>query len=235
MPMSPRLLRPRQAGGFDPRRITGLALWLDAADTSYSASTGTWADKSGNGRNFSQATANNRPIVSAVTQNGRSVLEFDGTNDQLIHNSNFLQVSNCTLFAAFRRLGGVFGGVISSASGADRSPAILIDSSQGTVRGHANFSQAGAGVVNSFNITSGTVDAGASTIWVDGTQRDTDAASNTVDTTSTTTAIGTYRQSAANYLNGYIGEIVVYTRVLSAAERRTVEAYLGKKWGITVA
>jgi hypothetical protein len=32
MPMSPRLLRPR-ATGFDPRSISGLALWLDAADT----------------------------------------------------------------------------------------------------------------------------------------------------------------------------------------------------------
>jgi hypothetical protein len=31
MPMNPRLLRPR-ASGFDPRSISGLALWLDAAD-----------------------------------------------------------------------------------------------------------------------------------------------------------------------------------------------------------
>lgn len=33
MPMDSRLLRPR-ATGFDPRSISGLALWLDAADTS---------------------------------------------------------------------------------------------------------------------------------------------------------------------------------------------------------
>jgi hypothetical protein len=33
MGMSPKLLRPR-ASGFDPRSISGLALWLDAADTS---------------------------------------------------------------------------------------------------------------------------------------------------------------------------------------------------------
>ena len=232
--MSARLLRPRSSVVFDPRRITGLALWLDAADTSYNASTGTWTDKSGNSRNFSQAITNNRPIVSSVTQNGRTVLEFDGSNDQLTHNSNFLQVSNCTLFAAFRRLGGTFGGVISSSGTGDRSPGILIESSQGAIRGHANLSLAGASVANSFNITSGVVDAGATTIWVDGTQRDTDAVSNTLDTSQTTTAIGTYRQAAANYLNGYIGEIVVYTRVLTTAERRTAESYLGKKWGVTV-
>ena len=33
MPMNPRLLRPRQTG-FTPRSISGLALWLDAADSS---------------------------------------------------------------------------------------------------------------------------------------------------------------------------------------------------------
>lgn len=39
--MSPRLLRPRQAG-FDPRTISGLALWLDAsaADSLYTTDTG---------------------------------------------------------------------------------------------------------------------------------------------------------------------------------------------------
>jgi hypothetical protein len=235
MAMSPRLLRPRQAGGFDPRRITGLALWLDAADTSYNASAGTWTDKSGNGRNFSQATVNNRPIVSSVTQNGRSILEFDGTNDQLIHNSNFLQVANCTLFAAFRRLGSPFGGVISSAGNADRSPCIVTDGSIAYVRGFANASLSISPAINSFNITSGTVTDGASVIFTNGTQVDSDAASGTLDTSQSTTAIGTFRQAAANYLNGYIGEIVVYTRVLTTAERRTVEAYLGRKWGITVA
>jgi hypothetical protein len=51
----------------------------------------------------------------------------------------------------------------------------------------------------------------------------------------TTTAIGSYRTTQANYLNGYIGEIIVYTRVLTVSERRMAEGYLGKKWGITVA
>jgi hypothetical protein len=234
MGMSPRLLRPR-ASGFTPKSISGLSLWLDAADTSYNASTGTWTDKSGNGRNFSQGTPNNRPIFSAVTQNGRTLLEFDGGNDQLTQGSNFLQVANCTLFAAFRRLGGTFGSVITSAGSSDSSPSLLIDSGRGVVRGFANFSQASVSAVDSFNITSGTVTNGASVIFTNGTQSDSDAASGTLDTTQTTTAIGTYRQAAANYMSGYIGEIIAYTRVLTTDERKRVESYLGKKWGITVA
>jgi hypothetical protein len=235
MSMNPRLLRPI-ATGFNPKTIAGLALWLDAPE--YNASTGTWADKSGNGRNFGQDIAENRPIVSAVTQNGRAILELDGSNDQLIHNSNFLQVANCTLFAAFRRLGGAFGGVISSARisiASDRSPGILIDSSRGSIRGFFNVSYAAVAAVDSFNITSGTVTDGASVIFTNGTQIVSSAAASTLDTGNTTTTIGTYRTIAGNYLNGYIGEIIAYTRVLSVSERKKVEGYLGKKWGITVA
>ena len=231
MPLRRSILRPR----FNPKMLPGLQLWLDAADSSYNASTGTWGDKSGNGRNFSQATANNRPIISATTQNGKPLLEFDGTNDQLIHSSNFLQASNCTMFSAFRRLGGTYGGVISSSSNADSSPGIIIDANQGAIRGFSNFSLAGSGVVDSFCIVSGQVNTGAATMWVDGTLRDTDAASGSLDTSQSQTAIGTYRTSAANYLQGYIGEIIVYATVLADAERKRVEAYLGTKWGITVA
>ena len=230
--MSPRLLRPL-ASGFNPKTIAGLALWMDAPE--YNASTGTWADKSGNGRDFAQAIAANRPIVSAVTQNARAILEFDGSNDQLIQGSNFLQVANCTMFTAFQRNAGTFGGVIASASNADRSPGIIIDSSRGAIRGFQNFAFAAAGAVNAFNITSGTVTDGTAVMFTNGTEISTNAASNTLDTSGTTTVIGSYRTTQANYLNGYIGEIIIYTRVLSVSERRRVEGYLGKKWGITVA
>jgi len=229
--MNPRLLRPT-ASGFDPRRISGVLVWLDAADTSYNASTGTWADKSGNSRNFTEAVAENRPIVSTTTQNGQTILEFDGSNDRLTNNTNFLQISNCTLFATFRRLGNTFGGVISSASDLDGSPAVLIDSSLGRLRGHANLSTAGVGVVDSFCVFSGTVNAGATTLFVNGTQRDTDAAIGSLDTTATTTRIGTYRQANANFFNGYIGEIIAYNRVLTTDERKKVEGYLAWKWGL---
>lgn len=232
MAMNARLLRPT-ASGFNPKTIAGLALWMDAPE--YNASTGTWADKSGNGRNFAQAIAANRPIVSAVTQNARAILEFDGSNDQLIQSSNFLQVANCTMFASFQRNAGTFGGVIASANNADRSPGIIIDTSRGAIRGFQNMALAAVGAVNAFNITSGTVTNGTAVMFTNGTQISTSAASNTLDTTGTTTAIGSYRTTQANFLNGYIGEILVYTQVLTVSERRRVEGYLGKKWGITVA
>lgn len=36
------------------------------------------------------------------------------------------------------------------------------------------------------------------------------------------------------YLNGYIGEIIIYDRGLKTDERQAVEKYLGRKWGINI-
>ncbi len=38
--------------------------------------------------------------------------------------------------------------------------------------------------------------------------------------------------SGASYFTGYVGEVIVYDRALKKEERQSVEAYLGKKWGV---
>lgn len=52
MGMNPKLLRPRSTG-FNPKSISGLALWLDASDLSTITLNGSnvseWRDKSGAG------------------------------------------------------------------------------------------------------------------------------------------------------------------------------------------
>jgi hypothetical protein len=82
--------------GFDPRSISGLALWLDSADAStlFQNSNGTtpatatgdpigyWRDKSGSGSHVTQATAANRPS-RAVGPFGKPAIDFDGVNDCL--------------------------------------------------------------------------------------------------------------------------------------------------------
>lgn len=237
MSMSPRLLRPR-ATGFNPKSISGLLVWMDASDSStYTVATGVseWRDKSGNGRTFTQSTANNQPLVSSTQQNGKALLEFDGTNDRLTATGNWLQIANCTLFAAFKRNAGVYGGIIASSGNGDNSPGILVDSSSPAIRGYNNFSLTAAGSIAAFHVLSGTVTNGATVAFTNGTQSDSDAASGTLGVDQTTTVIGTYRTSAANYFNGLIGEILAFNRVLSVSERQSVERYLGKKWGVTVA
>jgi hypothetical protein len=33
---------------------------------------------------------------------------------------------------------------------------------------------------------------------------------------------------------GNIGEVIIFTKALTATERKSVEQYLGKKWGIAI-
>ena len=40
--------------------------------------------------------------------------------------------------------------------------------------------------------------------------------------------------SSPTYFTGHIGEIIIYDRALKKEERQSIEAYLGKKWGITM-
>ena len=79
---------PGPGGDFSPADIDDLGLWLDADDAStFTFGTGTavatWADKSGAGRNMTQATSANRPTRNDGTVNGRASVDFDGTNDRL--------------------------------------------------------------------------------------------------------------------------------------------------------
>jgi hypothetical protein len=84
---------------FTPTSISGLQLWLDASDSStlFNATAGgslvttdgsavaRWADKSGNNRHATQATANARPLLRTGGNgiNSKTVLSFDGSNDFL--------------------------------------------------------------------------------------------------------------------------------------------------------
>jgi hypothetical protein len=82
----------KKSSMWTPAELTGLAMWLDAADASTITLNGSdvsqWNDKSSSGFNASQATAANQPTYSAtgfngkptVTQSGDRFLEFGVTS-----------------------------------------------------------------------------------------------------------------------------------------------------------
>jgi hypothetical protein len=231
-------MRPR-ATGFNPRSIANIALWLDANDSaSVTIETGVkvWADKSGGAKNFTQDTLNNQPSYSA-TLNGKKVISFNGTSHQLNNLTNIINVSNVTMFVVGQRNSGAFSGYITSmdAPGGDFSPAVLINSNNIAIRGDGGTLAAGSAGFTGPNVITGVVSSWAPSLYLGGTFIQSQAALGTTGLGNVKTSIGTYRIAASNFLNGYIGEIICYTRVLSTTERQTVERYLGKKWGLTVA
>ncbi len=97
------LITGSQKVNWDPSRIT-TALWLDAADastvTTVSGAVSQWNDKSGNGRNASQATAGNRPTYTSAGQNNLNVLTLDGSNDSLALAANLGITTAHSIFVA---------------------------------------------------------------------------------------------------------------------------------------
>jgi hypothetical protein len=102
MGMNPRLLRPT-ASGFDPRRISGLQLWMHAEDAVLSGTNVTsWPDRSKRG--FSATVTSGTPTFGATAINNRPAVKFDGSSSLRI-NANVFTVglsSTVSIFAAVR-------------------------------------------------------------------------------------------------------------------------------------
>jgi hypothetical protein len=219
-----------------PTEISGCVGWWDASDAASITQSGglvsQWNDKSGNNRHAT-ASGGARPTLTAGGLNGRSVVTFDGTDDQMLISSGFLQVPNVTILSVFKYNSGQYGGIISSAlqPADDSSPRLVIHNGSFRTWGYSNFSDTPQGT--SPTLVTGRVQAGASSIFQSGLLAAAGAASGSLTTGSTQTAIGSYRTNAGNHLNGYIAEIVVFDSALSTSDRARVEAYLAAKWGIT--
>ena len=234
-PMSPRLLRPI-ASGFNPKSISGLAAWWDAADTStvttVSGAVSQWNDKSGLARNVLQSTANNRPAYSS-TQNGMNVLTFDGSNDRLATSSMFsLGTGGYTVFAVASNAGGFQ--VLFEGNALNPYMSILASGSTGFRHydGSAEVdTPSGVYTVDKFFVLEYVISSSSRLILVDGTQQASGAGTSRsagLQTIGATT-------SGGFFWNGKIGEMLVYSGAVDSSKRATARSYLGKKWGVTVA
>lgn len=261
MAMSPRLLRPRASSSFTPKNLSGLELWLDAADGSTlfdadsggslvaaDGAVGRWVDKSGNSRNFTQGTANNRPLWRATGKNGRGVLEFDGSNDRLVGPTTQFVKTNAafTVLAVYlvndvtQNFPTVFSTNTDQAENwrfIDSPVASYNDAGFGSASGNfgkyrwvgrtrgtwyaASVAYNGSGATTVGNYTVRQNASGQSLLSAGAYGNDSSSGS----------AVGA--QSAnSNFLNGRIAELCIYSKALSATELASMESYLNKKWSL---
>ena len=250
--MNPRLLRPRAAGGFNPKTIAGLQLWLDAADastvTTVSGAASQWNDKSGNARHATQGTANNRPAYNGVI-GGKAALTFDGTNDAMATGLESASLTGyATLFCVCRP------NFADATAASLRAPLYGRDSTTSNAYGLNLLNTSGTLTLNTqwrgigFNQSGGpTVTLGIDAIMVGGitatqyVRRVSGVAANlaTTPTAGTNSAAGNFLNvgqdpTQLRWWNGPIGEVLVYNRDLSLTEIQTIERYLTTKWAIGV-
>jgi hypothetical protein len=246
MAMSPRLLRPL-ATGFNPKSLGTLALWLDGADrsrmfsddaaTTLSADDGQVAvyKEKANGYNLTQTTANNRPLVRSNIKNGRSVLEFDGSNDSLASPSLVEDWAALTAFAVFNMdTTGVIGRLF------ERGQRIWFRNSDALTfyySGPSGWTTAAGSVTNNnwFYTTLNWTGAAAGTDSpqrVNGSASGSGSGANAVVSVANEIAYIGNRAAGDRPMDGYIAEMLIFSQSLSSAAVAKVEGYLKTKWGL---
>jgi hypothetical protein len=256
MPNHARKLLLGLLGGsasFSPLSIAGLALWLDASDAStlFQNSNGTtaatadtdpvgyWGDKSGNGKHVIQATANARPLLKLAQQNGRNWVLFDGANDLLSVAS--LTLSTSTAFCVFKSSGGYIawehGPNVATTNGAS----FITDPVEPTISMFRTSLQnkrvAGGLNDNTVRIVAAefTGPMAGLKFYINGVNQamtDITTADLTASSVSTSFNVGARISGGVGTLGfiGPIAELLVYSPVLSDANRAAVETYLNAKW-----
>lgn len=249
-----------------PRSINDLGVWLDAMDASSFTEVGgqvsEWRDKSGNARNFSQTTANNRPTLFTsasnattsipATINGRQGFFFDGANDQLAGNIASLSIlSNapgCTVFIASRWLGAVSNGGSVYTIQSRASFSVFNTATGGVYKNASRDGTSQVGLQNGGTIATGTnylfrhtvdYEAGTQAVFTNGTRAGGVGTPGGGTGFAVAAAAGSFRigalNASSNFYPGIIGEVLVYRRALTANETEAVEkGYLAPKWGFTV-
>ncbi|XZF14017.1 beta strand repeat-containing protein [Chitinophagaceae bacterium MMS25-I14] len=225
-----------------PANITnGIQLWLkaDAGTTLNGTTVSNWGDQSFNSNDASQATATLQPVLVTNGANFNPGLYL--SNADFLDNSTaaLLNTNSFTALAEMKTLSAAFnwGGVVSyNHSGNTLRPAIT------TISGAYNvgLNQIDVGATNAsvtvpfygYQVrTSG--NATTITATLNG-----GASSNTTPVwTGTGTVpgymIGRHDGNAGNSYTGYINEVIVYNRELTAPELQKIESYLAIKYGNT--
>lgn len=248
--------------GFNPLSISGCQLWMDAADTATISVSGSavtqWNDKSGNSRNFAQSTAGNRPSSGTRTQNGKNIIDFDGTDDRLVSTSatstwTFLHNgTEYTCFFAVVKDGDAYMDIMGNNGNASANTGAVF-SEANSLRLNTFVSRGVSGTAVIDNISSSNTVSGfhywsAQAKPSDGTAanrsemkyKNGSAIRNNGQTGAVNTGTASFDLTIGDSkgnttslpYNGGIGEILIYNSYLSGADVTKVSDYLALKWGV---
>ena len=236
---------PSTPTSFNPARLAGCQLWLDAADTSTITATGSsvtsWRDKSGLGNTLTFGAS---ATTGTTFQNGNNVLVFSssaGSNATCV-----LNTAHHTLFAVHRPDSIQSGntGLIRFQTAPATSPYIIFPySDAGSVnRGYVTsadgvtLSNTGAGLPDgspstSYSIVTAAVASASLEVFRTGSLVASSAQALTATDLSFGVSIGNARSGSVFY-SGAVGEVILYNAKLSLQQRQLVEGYLAKKWAV---
>ncbi len=231
----PRLwvwLKKRRAGGgaWSPLDLAP-ALWLKAdagllqtsggsAALSDGDPVGQWQDQSGNGKHFAVVTGGFRPTLQTAEQNSLPVVRFDGIDDVLSSASITFKQAIVVYRNRLATFGGIYAGLL---TGTDAAAQAIVWIGDGidprwyneptlTTVYHYNGAALAEGEMTPPFEVFGVCSISAAAGW------------------SYSMQIGADRTNGRP-LDGDVGELLLFTDVLSDEDRQAVEEYLSAKWG----
>jgi hypothetical protein len=247
------------AGITSPLDVDSIFYWFDAGQgvTTNNSKVTQWNDLSGNGHNATQSDTSKAPTFEATGgPNSRPTLYFDGTNDFLASATHLWESDDLTVFMVMRfndatrnvtesigsknnnnntRLQFAFQGrsgpaapnsynmwLIKSRDGGTANRVDYRDGVKQSTYRLLVWGGSGTSVTLHLNGTSQTITRVAS-----GTGDDT-----IFDTSESVLILGGNTNPPTEYLQGYISEIIIYSRALTTAERQAIENYLNKKYNL---
>lgn len=210
---------------------TNLYAWYkaDALVLNNDDPVGTWTDSSGNGRNLTQSTADNKPLYKTNVLNSLPVVQSDGSNDYMV-SASFTLNQPFSVFVVFQFVNTPSGQQYIH-DGLSAYNSCLAHNNNGT----GLFLYNGAQIQDSTNMDTSFIyqcsvfDGADSKMFKNGVQNDNGANINT-------TAKNGITLFARGDPDGYgafkIAEYLLYSESISDANRATVETYLATKYGL---
>ena len=208
-----------------------LRLWLDAADASTITESGglvsQWDDKSGNGNDAAQGTGSAQPEYSVRQQNGLATLEFNGSKYLTTSAFSSALAQPNTIFIVSKRDAVVADDyLIDGLTGTDRHASLVSGAGK-----YQLFAGAGleGGAINTVAEMQTIIINGASTkLYINGALNASGTeGAHSLDGLTIGAAYGLWGK-----LDGFIAEILIYDRLLSASEIAATESSLNNKWGL---
>lgn len=214
----------------------GMTLWLDGADPSVllggscngaatTTSIACWKDKSGQSNDFTQATSANRPGVGSW--NGLPAANFADSGDVLGSVNAAAQYQ--TVFFAANVTNPAGSGVIVNLFGQ------LGQDYNARIGSSADRRTQSSQNANDWAYNTGNPPQN----WANGAQGANAPQPLAVITTDQSNSVKSFVASVSNTfggrgVTGQVGDVITFNKVLTTAQRRSVEEYLAHKWGVAI-
>ena len=250
----PYLYRLPATTAFNPRQISGCALWLDAADpasmTLSGANVSQWNDKSGNGYNLTQSTDSARPLydgsANAITFVSNRYLNIpqaaiNNANSYAlsfvfnpISASNYIFVKQHDFNNTYNALSMTFATNSGGASTTQSNQFLYWRTSN-----QGNQATTGLALSLQKQLVTLTFDETNMTMFVNGSQVSTQASTTfkiANVTNATAFTLGAWLTGAGlvvnNPANFQLHEMIFWSNGMFTYQRQQVEGYLAWKWGL---